>query len=535
MTTKGVEDPRLAKALSRYEIVARYLTAKPKRGQKKKLLDELAAETWVAEDGSLFKVEAETIRAWARRYRRGGLQGLMDKERPRRGTRVLTEEQCALVCRLKEEVPERSLERIIKIAEDMALVEPDVLKRSTVHRVLQAKGISQRALRTPDKDDLDRFEAAQPNDIWQSDMLEGPWLPDPQRPGKVRRAHLYAFLDDHSRLILHGRFSFKESLPHLELVFRRALNKWGLPVKCYFDNGAVYRSQHVKQIVAEIGSRAIIFTQVGRPMGHGKIEALNRQIRSAFIAEVKVSKIKTLDELNEAFVAWADYEYNRKTHTETGQTPLDRWRAGVERVTYVEEEKMRQAFLWRETRTPDKAGVFSLLGIRYQVGPGHGRRKLEARFDPEALNEVEVWRQGEFLERVRPLEITPHRRPKPSSEKPAGHTEGEGEPAADWLSHLVEKRRKEGFIDPLPKQLAADAKAGREQKDLAVLKLLEDRLDEGVADTAAVRDYLNRFGPFDPDLAEKSLEALLDQGEGRDQHVSFYLDAIRTAEKGQHR
>jgi putative transposase len=533
MTTKGVEDPRLAKALSRYEIVARYLTAKPKRGLKKKLLEELAAETWVAEDGTLFKVEAETIRAWARRYRRGGLQGLMDKERPSRGTRVLTEEQCALVCRLKEEVPERSLDRIIRIAEDMALVEPDLLKRSTVHRVLQAKGLSQRALKTPDKDDLDRFEAARPNDIWQSDMLKGPWLPDPQRPGKVRRANLYAFLDDHSRLILHGRFSVKESLPHLELVFRRALNKWGQPVKCYFDNGAVYRSQHVKQIVAEIGSRAIIFTEVNRPEGHGKVEALNRQIKSGFIAEVKASKIKTLDELNEAFVAWADYEYNRKIHTETGYRPLDRWRAGVERVTYVEEEKMRQAFLWRETRTTDKTGVFSLLGIRYQVGPGNGRKKLEVRFDPEALHEVEVWRQGQFLERARPLEITPHRRPKPSAKTPAAHTDDEGKPVADWLSHLVEKRRKEGFIEPPPRQFALDAKAKREIKDLTILKLLEDRLDEGVADTTGVRDYLNRFGPFDPDLAERTLDELLDQGIRSDQHVNFYLDAIRIAEKGQ--
>ena len=297
MRNREVEDPRLSKALARYEVVGRYLAAKPKRGIKKKLMEELAAETWVGEDGVLFKVEAETIRAWVRRYRRGGLQGLMDKEHTNRGTRVLTEDQCALICTLKEEVPERSLDRIIKIAEEMELVAPDVLKRSTVHRVLQAKGLSKRALKTPDKDDLDRFEAAHPNDIWQSDLLKGPWLPDPNRPGKVRRTNLYAFLDDHSRLILHGRFSFKESLPHLELVFRRALNKWGKPVKCYFDNGAVYRAQHVKQIVAAIGSRGIIFTEVNRPEGHGKIEALNRLIRSAFIAEVKVSKIKTLDEL----------------------------------------------------------------------------------------------------------------------------------------------------------------------------------------------------------------------------------------------
>ena len=39
-------------------------------------------------------------------------------------------------------------------------------------------------------------------------------------------------------------------------------------------------------------------------MGHGKIEALNRFIRSAFLAELKSSRVSTLDALNEAFLAW---------------------------------------------------------------------------------------------------------------------------------------------------------------------------------------------------------------------------------------
>jgi putative transposase len=204
------DDKRMQRALSRYEIVGQYLALKPKRGMKRKLLEELASQVWFGPDGEPFQVEAETIRVWARRYRRGGLKGLMDKERPARGTKVLDEEQCDLVCRLKKEVPERSLDRIITIAEATGLVTPGLLRRSTVHRVLRARGLSALKGKVPDRKDLDRFEADFPNDLWQSDMLIGPWLPDPDRPGKVKRAHLYAFLDDHSRLLLHGRFSFRE-------------------------------------------------------------------------------------------------------------------------------------------------------------------------------------------------------------------------------------------------------------------------------------------------------------------------------------
>jgi hypothetical protein len=119
----------------------------------------------------------------------------MDKQRERRGVGVLTAEQCELVCSLKREVPERTLDAIIRVAEDVGLIERGILRRSTVHRVLTAQGISARPVKPATTTDLDRFEADHPNDLWQSDLLKGPWLPDPSRPGKVRRAHLYAFLD----------------------------------------------------------------------------------------------------------------------------------------------------------------------------------------------------------------------------------------------------------------------------------------------------------------------------------------------------
>lgn len=381
----------------------------------------------------------------------------------------------------------------------------------------------------PDRHDLDRFEAYFQNDLWQSDMLQGPWLPDPDRPGKVRRAYLYAFLDDHSRLLLHGRFSFRENLPYLELVFRRSLQKWGVPRRVYYDNGQVYRSGHMKQIAAGLGIYRIAFTKPHRPMGHGKIEALNRYIRAAFLAELEASRITTLDELNEAFVAWADRDYNRRVHSETGETPLDRWRRGVEQVRYADDEQLRQAFLWKETRTADKAGVFSLLGVRYQVGPKLARRKLEVRFDPEALHEVEVWRGGEFRQRVKPLEVSAHRRPRAEEEQQ--HT-GDNPPVADYLGHLVEQHRADKITEPSPRELVEKAHAARERNALDIADLLADRLEHGVVDIAAVRDLVARFGPFDTELAELTLDQMLRQGAARDLHVSLYLDAIREAEKG---
>ncbi len=524
----GMDDPRMAKALCRYEVISRYLASKPKRGVKKKLLEKLSKERWPGPDGTFFTASAETIRAWARRYRRSGLSGLMDKERPKRGVTVLTEAQQDIICGLKEDVPGRSLERIISIAEKTALVEGGVLRRSTVHRVLQSRGLSKRRCRVPDTEDLDRFEADYSNDLWQSDMLVDPWLPDPDRPGKMRRAKLFLFLDDHSRRILYGRFSFDEGLPYMELVFRRAVEKYGLPRRAYFDNGKVYRANHIKHLAAELSIHRVVYTKPGRPMGHGKIEKLNQLIRSAFLDELDASNITTLDELNEAFVAWYEQDYNAEIHGATGESPKARWEAEIESIQFVNEEKLRQAFLWTETRTSDKAGVFSLFGVKYQAGAGLGKKRLQIRYDPDALHEVEVWRNGEFVERVKPFSVSAHRRPKEDTPPPPPKRE----PVVDYLRHLTDERRKNGIVEPTPKALAEKAQAKREAEIQRVITLLDDRLIHGVVDSGEVRRFMDKYRPFDLDLAELALDEMLESGVEKDLPVSVYLGAMRDAAKG---
>ena len=517
------DDPRHQMALCRYQAISAYLALEPPRGKRRELLEELARRSWAGPDGAPLRVSAETLRSWVRRYRRAGLRGLMDKPRPQRGIRALSPEQVETVIALKREVPERSLDRMLRIAEQTGLLKAGVLTRSTLHRVLQREGISGRPASESDTKDLDRFEALCPNDLWQSDMRTGPWLPDPLRPDKARRTKLFCFLDDHSRKLLHGRFSFAEGLPELELVFRRCLQKYGKPKRVYYDNGKVYRAGHMRHIVATLGIHAIVFTKEYRPEGHGKIEAFNRLAKSAFVAEVKASKIRTLDELNEAFLAWMDLEYNTRVHGETGQTPDARWRAGVDRVGYVDERQLRLAFRWHERRTPDKTGLFSLFGTRYQVGPELARRRIDVYFDPEALDEVEVHHDGRFVERCVPFEVSQHRRPRATPPEASAPPADAPAPTANWLGHLVERHRERGFVEAITEPATT-----REDDDDAIVELLREHLAPAVFVEATVRDFLDRYGPFDPARAAAALYDVLGDGPA-DHHVSVYLEAIREA------
>lgn len=514
-------------ALMRYQAISAYLALDPTRGKRRAVLEQLASKPWPHPDGTTTRYAAETLRQWVRRYRRGGLAALDDAPRPQRGVQVLTAEQIELFCKLKQEVPERSLDRLITIAEELGLVDASTVRRSTLHRALQARGLSQRPRSDASTKDLDRFEAEAPNDLWQSDMLAGPWLPDPARPGKVRRAWLYAFLDDHSRLLLAGRFSFKEDLPTLELVFRDALRRHGVPSRVYYDNGATYRSRHMQQVVAELGIHRLIFTTVRRPEGHGKIEAFNRLCTSAFIAEVKASSIRTLDALNAAFDAWLVRYYNKNVHGETGQAPHERWRAGLDRVRHVDEEVLRRAFLWRETRTADKAGVLSLFGCKYQVGPDLAKQQVALLYDPERLDVVEVWHKDRFIERIRPFEVQSHRRPKPKAEPATNDApQDDVEPVADWLSHLT--KAHQGALRQDPEAALRHALAEREALDDGVVQRLRTELADEVMDEPTVREWLARFGPFTPERVEDVL-ALALPTVGRSQHIQHYLDVIHDA------
>lgn len=518
-------DERESQALFRYKIISGYLALDPPRGERGQVLKLLAAKTWTAPDGREVVFAAETLRAWVRRYRRGGLQALGDKPRPRPGVQILSDDQIKLVCDLKREVPQRSLDHIIEIVESMKLIKPGVLTRSTLHRVLEGEGISGRPKPKVSDKDLDRFEVAHPNDLWQSDMAHGPWLPDPDRPGKKRRAYLYLFVDDHSRLLLHGRYAFKGDLPALELVFRRCLQRWGAPRRVYYDNGKTYRANQMKRIIATIGIHGIIYCRPYRPMGKGKVESLINFVQNRFEAELKASPINTLDELNRAFVAWADEFYNRRVHSETGQTPYARWSSLKDSAKLVDEELLRQAFLWAEQRKADKTAIFSLFNTKYQVDADLAGKRIEVRYDPEDLELVEIWHAGVFKQRVSPYKIGVRRRPTKASSSVDDTADDDPKmPVANWLGHLVELRRERlhEAAEPAPATPAVN-------DDRAVNAALQAQLAVDVFDPDAIDAFLVTYGPFDASRVTETLSQLIEHDGRNDHHISYYLDVLKSS------
>ena len=507
----------LQKALLRFKIISAYLAQNPPRGQRRAMLEHLSKKDWMLETGEIVRVKPDTIRYWIRLYRNGGFEALKDKPRADKGCRAIPKEIIETACSLKQQVPERTIDRIIAIMENMQLAPPGLLRRSTLHRALQAKGLSQRKLKPPEKRDLDRFAADYANDLWQSDMLQGPWLPEPHKTDKMRRTYLYAFIDDASRLLLYGRFFFKGDLPALELVFKRSLQRYGKPLRVYYDNAKVYRANHMRLICAELAIHRPIHTQAYRPEGHGKIEAFNRFCITNFISEVKASSIRTLNQLNQAFFAFIELEYNRRKHSELGMSPKQRWLKDASRITYLAEEKIRVAFLWRELRTADKTGVIRLFNQKYKVAPNLVRKKIEVRYDPERLEQIEIYLNGSFVQRAKPLSITAHRAPKQIL---AESTPTMSSVKADYLGWLIQQHQDEKNITK------KDPKSDSSKALSQFTALLSQHIDPKVFDQRLCSDFFYTYGPFDIQKIKHILDTLL-AVHPNNLHTAFYLEYIQ--------
>ena len=297
----------------------------------------------------LIQIAPRTLRNWCQAYRKNGLEGLLPQPRKDKGQpRAIPQEILDRAMALRQELPSRSAERI---SDMVAAPGSEPVSASTLSFHFRKHGLD-RAQATEAKA-FRRFEHPRPNACWQSDISDGIWLPDPANPDQKRKCYLHGFLDDHSRLVPHAAFYWRESLPALEDCFRQAILKRGIPSMCYWDNGSVYRSQQLRRMAARLGIQ-IVFSTPYAPEGKGKIERFWGTCKSAFYPEAISSGIETLDELNRFFWGFLDEQYHQKVHSSTGQTPLDRWEAGREFVRFASPDDAAESFLWEEERVVAK-------------------------------------------------------------------------------------------------------------------------------------------------------------------------------------
>jgi len=395
-------------ALFRYTLILPLLRHHRRRdGSKRQLRAAIAAQPHAIPHSNRRTVAASTLRRWEKAYRDGGFEALKPRPRRDRGaSRAISPHTLDRAEALKRELPTRSTRTIADILRrDQASPIPEEhIAPRTLRRQLALRGATTTRLLKPHTV-FRRFERSHFGDLWQSDAMHGPKLPDPADPIRERQTILFAFLDDFSRLVPHAQFYWNEQLPRLEDCLKRAISRYGRPLAIYADQGAVYRAQQLDAACATLGVQRILARPYS-PQAKGKIERFFGFVRSDFLPELALSSIHSLDDLNLSFLAWLEVVYHRKVHSETGQSPLDRFRQDeAPTVRSVDPLTLRQSFLFRVSRQVTKTGHVNFQGNRYAV-PGYlVGQKVELRYDPFNLSDIEVWFNDQYLEQATPLHI----------------------------------------------------------------------------------------------------------------------------------
>jgi hypothetical protein len=238
-----------------------------------------------------------------------------------------------------------------------------------------------------------RYQQAYRNKLWHSDIKYGPYLPI-GKDGMKKQVYLVTFIDDATRMILHGEFYPMLDQVIVEDCFRKAIMKHGVPEAVFFDNGSQYRTKWMNRACAKMGIR-LLYAKPYSPESTGKPERFNRVVDS-FLAEVALEKPQTLDKLNEFFQIWVEECYQNKPHSELkdGNTPLTAYRSDKKPQKFLDPDVITNAFLHCEQRKVDKAGCISFEGKKYEVGILFIGCTVDVVFDPADTNELTIEYEG---------------------------------------------------------------------------------------------------------------------------------------------
>jgi len=398
------------KRIERFEMIAPLLNESLDQFERKRLRAKILETNGISD---------RSLRRYVQFYKEKGYKSLEDIPRSDKGIlRAVPEKAVAAAVELRQELPSRSVRRIIEILEGEKIIKPGAVSRTSLNRHLIQRGYGASRLRAEGKSaqPAGRYQRKGRNSLWIADIKYGDNI---IVNGKKKKTYILGIIDDSTRMIMHAEFYDNQRLPILEDCFRKALLKFGRPVDFYVDNGKVFVSKWFRLACARFGIRHLK-TPIYSAKSKGKIEKYNQKV-DEFLNEFRLETKKTLPELNRKFAIWMDEGYTHDAHealkiieldpdtgriaSEKKRTPYQAYIEDPTKVRYVSSLDCRDAFLWEESRTVDKSGCVKLAGLLFDVGPALIKKRVDIRYDPFDISIIEVWHGGKFQRKAERLQM----------------------------------------------------------------------------------------------------------------------------------
>jgi transposase InsO family protein len=248
-----------------------------------------------------FGVSRRWVHVLLARYRQGGIDALEAKSTaPKSHPHAIGDEVRQQIIRLRTELGKQGLDNGAEtIAWHLKEADLAVPAASTIWRILGQAGLVTPQPKKKPKAYIQRFEAHQPNETWQSDFTHW-YLAD------GTDVEILNWLDDHSRFLLYCSAMNPVKGGDVVASFQACINEYGMPSSTLTDNGMVYTARFVggrngfEYLLTALGIKQKN-GHPGHPQTQGKIERFHQTLKRWLVQQPKASSIAELQEQLDRF------------------------------------------------------------------------------------------------------------------------------------------------------------------------------------------------------------------------------------------
>lgn len=343
-------------------------------------------------------VTERQLRRLRKKYNEKGAEGLIHGNRGQRPAHALSEEIKSQVVKLFEEKYHDS--NYSHCAELLDENDDIKLSQRSVARILRGSGYeSKRPKKRRPKKHTRRDRRTQAGMLWQTDATPYEWLGK-----KVGKFALHAMIDDATGIVTGAWFTKNECAEGYAIAMQEGIKRYGVPMGLYSDKHTIFRSPNEKlSIEQELNGEQMPLSNFGKamvelhvehikantPQAKGRIERLWETLQDRLPVELRLMKVKTIQEANEALPALIAKHNARfsvlPAEEEISYTPLGR------------DVNLEYVFAWRETRKVGGGNAISYKnGIYVPVDTSaHSfAAKVTVEVRETFSGEVFIWHEG---------------------------------------------------------------------------------------------------------------------------------------------
>jgi transposase InsO family protein len=258
----------------------------------------------VAEAARRFEVSRQWVHRLLARYRTGGLSALEPSSRAARHPAGRTPDAMRTrICTIRDDLTREGLDAGAESIRDrLAAAGVTPPAASTIYRILREHDLVTPEPHKRPRSSWQRFQAAVPNETWQSDMTH--WHLADGSPVEI-----ITWLDDHSRFVLHLSAHRSVTANIVTDTFLTTSAIHGLPASTLTDNGMIFTTRfargnggpnHFEHVINQFG----IIQKNGHP-GHpqtqGKIERFHQTLKKWLTAHPEADSLTALQDHLDAF------------------------------------------------------------------------------------------------------------------------------------------------------------------------------------------------------------------------------------------